>query len=304
MTQPKRYLSAKWHDTGIATFQRLNLWLCIILLIVSAEKVLAQDAIETAAPTVFPSFRYVDPSITATGNKPLADKFTLLADSDFAPWSFLGENGQVQGISVDLASAACAEAGLNCEISPTEFSGLLQKLRSGQAQAVISGFKLDAAVASEFALSKPYFRSLGRFAVRAGSPLAAPDIRTLAGRRIGYRSNTAHARFLENFYSRSALTPFDTSDAMLEALRTGQVDAVFGDAVQLSFWLKGNASRGCCGFLGKAFVHRDTFSRSLSFIISRDKPELRIKLDAALDQLEAKGITAEIFARYLPASIW
>ena len=303
MTQPRRQNSAKWYKKDSTTFQRLNLWLCTILLIANVGSAFGQDASEAKLPTVFPGFRYVDPMGTVA-LQPLSGKFILLADTDFAPWSFLGEDGRLIGISVELAAQACAEAGLSCEIRPSDFASLLSKLRTGEAQGVISGFKLDSAIAKEFALTKPYFHSLGRFAVRTGSPLAAPDIRSLAGRRIGFRANTAHARFLETFYSRSALTPFDTSDSMLEALRTGQVDTIFGDAVQLSFWLRGNASRGCCGFLGKAFVHRETFSRSLSFITRRDKPELRDRLDAALDQMENKGTTAEIFARYLPASVW
>ncbi len=303
MTQLRRQATAKWREKMIATFQRLNLRSCVVLLVVLTGMASAKGANEADNSTVFPGFRYVDPTAT-NRSQPLAEKFVLLADADFAPWSFLGEDGLLKGVSVDLAMQACAEAGLSCEIRSSDFAGLLPKLRSGEAQGIISGFKLDAAVAAEFALTKPYFRSLGRFAVRSGSSLAAPDIRTLAGRRIGFRTNTAHARFLETYYGRSALIPFDTSNAMLEALRTGQVDAVFSDAVQLSFWLKGNASRGCCGFLGKAFVHRETFSRSLSFITRRDKPELRNRLNAALDQMESNGATAEIFARYLPASVW
>ena len=303
MTQPKRQNKAKWYKQSSATFQRLNLWLCTILLIASSSVAFGQDLNGSQISTVFPGFRHVDPTTVAPA-RGTSGTFVLLADTDFAPWSFLGEDQQLKGISVELATAACAEAGLSCELRTSDFASLLPKIRSGEAQAIISGFKLDAKVAEEFALTKPYFRSLGRFAVRTGSPLAATDIRTMAGRRIGFRANTAHARFLETYYSRSALTSFDNSQAMLDALRTGQVDAVFSDAIQLSFWLKGNASRGCCSFLGKAFVHPETFSRSLSFITRRDKPELRNRLDAALDQLETKGITAEIFARYLPASVW
>lgn len=303
MTQPQRQKTAKWYRRPIATLQRLNLWLYTILSIVAAGIAVGQSVSEPNIPTAFPGFRYVDP--TAAEAAPLlSGQAILLADTDFAPWSFLAEDGQLKGISVELAIQACAEAGLSCEIRPTDFAKLLPMLRSGEAQGVVSGLKLDAAIATEFATTKPYFSSLGRFVIRNGSPLAAPDIRTLAGRRIGFRANTEHARFLETYYSRSALTPFDTSVAMLEALRTGQVDAVFGDAIQLSFWLKGSASRGCCGFLGKAFVNRETFSRSLGFVTRRDRPELRTRLDAALDQMEIKGTTAEIFSRYVPVSVW
>lgn len=253
--------------------------------------------------TAFPGFRHVDPDRLESASQTTA-AVTLAADADFAPWSFQGEDGTLKGIAVDLAQQACLEAQITCSLQPVAFADLLPALKNGKVQGLVSGPKTDAAMAAEFALTRPFFQTLGRFVVRNGSSLAGPDIRSLAGRRIGFRANSQHARFLETFYGRSALTPFDDGNAMLEALRTGQVDTVFGDAVQLSYWLKGEASKGCCVFLGKAFVHRDTFSRSLTFVLRRDAPDLRAKLDAALDKMESNGTTAEIFARYLPASVW
>jgi polar amino acid transport system substrate-binding protein len=300
MIKPQQTQTAKWWVKAIATCQRLNLWRALLLLVAISHAALAQDVKQT----VFPGFRYVDP--TSLEVRPASGgTIVLLADEDFAPWSFLGADGKLKGISVEVAAQACTTAGLTCELRALPFAGLLPAVRqTAGAQGIVSGLKLDAQIATEFAVTRPYFYTLGRFAIRTGSSLAAPDIRTLAGRRIGFRANTAHARFLETYYARSALTPFDTTDAMLEALRTGQVDAVFGDALQMSFWLSGQASRGCCSFLGKAFVHRDTFSRSLSFVLRRDDPQWRARLDAALDQMESKGAIAEIFARYVPASLW
>jgi polar amino acid transport system substrate-binding protein len=282
-----------------ATTWRLNLWVLTILLVVFSQTFEAS----AQSDAVFPGFRHVDP-FHGEASQPQTTQVVLLADADFAPWSFVGEDGALQGISVEIARSACADAGLTCDIQAAAFAELLPKLKKGEAQAIITGLKRDAALASEFALTRPYFQSLARFAVRNGSPLSAPDIRTLAGRKLGYRANTTHARFLEKFYNRSALTPFETQDQMQEALRTGLVDAIFSDAVLLSYWLGGSASKGCCTFLGKAFLHRDSFSRGLGFVVRRDDPALRQRFDDALDRLESKGDVAKIFARYLPASVW
>jgi polar amino acid transport system substrate-binding protein len=282
-----------------ATSRQLNLWLFFTLLVAC---VIPAHATESGY-SAFPGFRHVDPDAFETTAQPTTT-VTLQADADFAPWSFQAEDGILRGIAVDLATQACAEAQLTCSFQASTFADLLPALRAGQVQGLVSGPKLDEATASEFALTRPFFHTLGRFVVRAGSSLPAPDIRSLAGRRVGFRANTQHARFLETYYNRSALTAFDDTNAMLEALRTGQIDTAFGDAVQLSFWLKGATSRGCCSFLGKAFVDRETFSRSMVFVLRRDVPALRAKLDAALDRLEATGATAEILARYLPASVW
>jgi polar amino acid transport system substrate-binding protein len=292
-------LTAKASRNRSATWWRLNLLSCVLLLVAFWQPSFAENPKSGG----FPSFRHVDLAATLAETSS-GGAITLLADDDFAPWSFRGADGRFQGVSVELAQQACAEAGYTCEIRPAAFATILTALEKADAQGVVSGPKLDAALASKFALTRPYFQSLGRFVIRTGSPLSTPDIRSLAGRRIGFRNNSAHGKFLETFYGRSALIPFETQDSMLEALRTGQVDVIFGDAVQLSFWLQGSASRGCCSFLGKAFMDRASFTRSLSFILRRDDPKLRINLDTALDRLESKGAIAAIFARYLPASLW
>jgi polar amino acid transport system substrate-binding protein len=277
---------------------------CVALLCLVVGSIFAVPAVaQTKAATGFPSFRHVDP-VQNPLPAPDAKKIVLLADGDFAPWSFIGPDGALRGISVDLALAACTEAGLICEVQSLPFQDLLPKLRAGQGQAIITGLKRDDKLAQEFALTRPYFQSLARFAVKNASPLTAPDIRTMAGRKLGFRKDSSHARFVEKFYSRSALTPFDTQEAMLNALRDGTVDAIFADAVQLSYWMAAESAQKCCSFLGKAFMHRETFTRGLGFVVKRDDPQLRQRFDEALDRLESKGTTADIFAVYLPASVW
>jgi polar amino acid transport system substrate-binding protein len=291
--------TAKDCESSGATLWRLKLIASTLLLVVNCSISTAQELKQPS----FPGFRHVD-SAGLEASHPTGGSAILLADEDFAPWSFVDAQGNFKGIAVELAQQACAEVLMTCDVRPLAFAKLQTAVRSGEAQGIVAGPKLEAGTAEEFAVTRPFFQTLGRFAVRTGSPLSAPDIRTLAGRRIGFLANSAHARFLEAHYARSALMPFETNGVMLEALRTGQVDAIFGDAVQVSFWLGGKASRGCCAFLGKAFVDRATFTRSMMFMLKKDDPKLRQKLDDALDRLEANGATAEIFSRYIPTSVW
>jgi polar amino acid transport system substrate-binding protein len=100
------------------------------------------------------------------------------------------------------------------------------------------------------------------------------------------------------------LQPFDTLDGALEALRTGALDAVFGDSISIAYWLSGTNSRKCCQTLGKSFIDRETFSRELVYLTPAGQENLRDIFDAALDELEEKGETARIFTSYLPGPVW
>jgi polar amino acid transport system substrate-binding protein len=228
----------------------------------------------------------------------------LLADTEFAPYAFQSAEGMAAGLAVDAGLAACAEIKLTCVVVPKATPDLAAALAAGEGDVIITGLKLDAAVLEKSRMTRPWFRSLGRFAVRTGSPLAGPDIRTLAGRRVGFVTGTSHAAFLATHYSRSALTGFATEAEMFEALRTGGLDAAFSDGLRVAFYINGLASRQCCEVLGGAFVDSESFTRPLSFLVRRDEDGLRAALDFALDRLQEKGVTSAIFARYLPDAIW
>jgi polar amino acid transport system substrate-binding protein len=272
--------------------------LALLLALTFKPEGLAQEQVN-----LFPQFRTW--SLTDQDNKPGAPgKVTLLADQDFAPWSFAGADGKAQGLAVDLALSACAEIAADCNVRQVPFVDLLPSLSRGEGDMIITGLRLTHDMVLKDQMTRPYFVSMGRFVMRQGSPLSAPDAKSLAGRKIGHVRGTSHEIFIQAHYSRSELLAYDDAKGMLEALRTGQIDAAFGDAMALAFWLKGDLSRQCCVSLGRSFVDRTTFSRSLSFLAKRDERKLAEAFDYALDRLEEKKITADIFTRYLPERLW
>jgi polar amino acid transport system substrate-binding protein len=297
MTAPMFFL-AKRVTGRIATLARgFLLWFALVL--VESVPVGAQ---EVAAPGL-PLFRHIDgaaksPSAIAQRN------IRLLTDRDFPPFSYETPEGKTAGVSVDLALAACMELKAICVVIAKPFNELLPSLINNEGDVIVSGLRIDAALLKKATMTRPYFWSLGRFAVRVGSQLRGSDIRNLAGKRIGYVANSSHGAWLEKYYSRSTLTAFPNETEMNEALRTGALDVSFGDGLRLIYWLAGSASRGCCKPLDGAFVDRQFFSRNLSFLTRRDDQDMVKAFDYALDRLQEKGISAKVFARYLPSGLW
>ena len=247
-----------------------------------------------ATPETFPHFRHVDPLAAMPNEKP-AGVITLLTDDDFAPFSYKDAKGAIIGIAVDMALQACAEVKLSCQLKPMGFADLMPALARGEGDVIISGLRPTTALMEKTRMTRPYFFSFGRFLMRVGMPFETPDIRSLAGRRIGFVKGTAHQAFLEKYYERSALTPFATEAELFESLRTGKLDAVFTDSLRAGFWLHGTASRNCCVALGGGFVEDATITRGLAFFTGQNRELLREYFDFALDRLDEKGEAAKIF---------
>ncbi len=115
---------------------------------------------------------------------------------------------------------------------------------------------------------------------------------------------TSHEAWLKAYFTGSEIVPFDTPAAAQEALRTGGVDAIFGDNLQIIYWVSGEASRNCCRLLDGAFTDADFFSRNIAYFVRNDRPDLRAALDYGLDQLQIKGTTDAMFNRYVPLPPW
>lgn len=265
------------------------------------QLVIAICAISTASAqdVTFPRFRHVDAGAVAP-LETLSGPVRLLTDQDFAPFSYVNAAGQPVGLSVEMAQKACFEIHLTCEIKAVAFADLVPALLRGDGDAVISGVRTTPALLEKVILTRPYFFSSGQFITRVGMPFDIPDIRTLAGRRVGFVKGTSHEVFLQHYYDRSALTPFPTETEMLESLRTGKLDVAFTDSIHAAYWLKGTSSRQCCVTLGKALMDRATFTRGLAFLIRQDHETLREYFDYALDQVEENGEARKIMSRYMP----
>lgn len=274
----------------------LRLFLAVASLSVVAQAQDAKPAYEV------PQFRTVEDQPLPKLPPDLQVK--LIADADFAPYSFLSRTNSPTGLSVELAIAACERARINCTVETKPYAEILPALARGEADVAVTGPRLDEATLTAARMTRPYFRIMGRFAVPKTSTLTTADAEGLAGRRIGVVKDTVHARWLTAYYGASRITPFDDLAAAGAALAAGDVDAVFGDNLQVIYWVAGEAAADCCRLLGGAYSDFDYFSRNLAFLIRRDRPELARAFDYGLDKAQADGATAKIIRTYVPLDPW
>lgn len=286
-------------------------YLFALAALIGASEPISVAAQTTAEPAAsdegrafpVPSFRHLDPT------QPVPDlravkTIRFLTDDDFPPFSYREADGELTGFNVALARALCAELRLTCEFIPTPWEDLIPALERGAGDAILAGLKIADATVESVDFTRPYYRSLARFAVRAESPLADADLRSLAGKRVGVLAGTAHEAYLAANFDRSNIRPFPEEGEAREALRSGRIDALFDDATRHMFWLSAEESRGCCEFAKGAYVAPDYFSRPMAVAVKDGEDTLREVLDYGLDRLQSSGAYAEVYRRFFPMSPW
>lgn len=228
----------------------------------------------------------------------------FLTTSDFPPFNFYDEDGVLTGFNIDLARAICLELDVTCEIDVKPWEDLLPALKRQEGDAVIASHIVTAQVLSDFDFTDRYFHTPGRFAGRRDATDLEATPEALSGRRIGVASDTSHEAFVRQFFRGSQIVTFRDADAPRDALKKGEIDVMFGDAISLSFWLNGTASNQCCEFKGDAFLEPKFFGDGVAIAVAKGDRQLKADLDAALKQVRTGGRFVELVTRYFPFRVY
>lgn len=228
----------------------------------------------------------------------------FLTAPDHPPFNFLNAQNELTGFNVELVQAACLELSLRCTIQARGFDTLLPAIRDKQADAAIAGLALTPALRRDMDVGDVYLHNPARFVVRRASEAFATDGEGLRGKNIGVVTGSAHAAFLSFYYKASNLKPYPTAQLARDALKKGEVEAVFGDAVSLSFWINGTASDNCCTFRGGAFDESRFFGEGYAIVFRNGASALRQAFDHALLRLAERGVYSEIYLRWFPISLY
>ncbi|GAA3842644.1 transporter substrate-binding domain-containing protein [[Pseudomonas] carboxydohydrogena] len=265
---------------------------------------MAQPAVKSAvaaAPQAVPGFW--DPR--RRPDRPDLSRITMirfLTETDYPPFDFTGSDGNPAGFNVDFARALCEEIKVPCTIQMRRFESLVDAINTGRGDAVIASIAMTPDIRTKLDFTDPYYRAPARFVSRAGEVLADVRPENLTGKKVGVISGSAHEAYLKAFFTDALAVGFPSEDAMRSALRRGEVDLIFGDAISLGFWINGTDSAECCAFSGGPFVESRYFGEGIGIGVRKGNDVLRQALNWAMFRVWEKGRYTDLWLRYFSVS--
>jgi polar amino acid transport system substrate-binding protein len=261
----------------------------------------AQSAPSAGAPVAIPGFW--DPK--RRPERPDLSRITVirfLTEVDYPPFNYAGPDGNPIGFNVDLARLICEELKVQCTVQMRRFDTLITALAENRGDAVMASIAVTPDMRRLADFSDPYYRTPARFVTRRDSPMNDVRPERLEGKEIAVVAGTAHEAYLKSLFTEADLRSYPSSEQAREALRRGDVDLLFGDAISLAFWLNGTDSQNCCAFRGGPFIESRYFGEGIGIAVKRGNDTLRQALNWSLFRLWERGRFSDLWLRYFPIS--
>ena len=148
-------------------------------------------------------------------------------------------------------------------------------------------------------LSRRYYLSPGAFIAAKGAPFDGPPA-LLRGKKIGVQKDSSHADWVDKSFRRSAqIKRYGTLQEALAALVAEEVDAVFGDKVQLWLWSQKPEGK-CCEIVGQDIKDNQTLGLGIAAGTRKEDSKLRDALNKAFGEMLADGTYKKINDKYFP----
>lgn len=233
---------------------------------------------------------------------PPAFKLTVATWGSYPPFNYLDRKGLPAGFEMDLAQEICQRIKAECEFVAAKWDDLIPGLIDKKFDIVMASLEVTPERRRRLGMSRRYYLSPGAFIAAKGAPFDGPPS-LLRNKRIGVQKDSTHADWIDKSFRRSAqIKRYATVADELQALAKGEVDAVFGDKVQLWVWSQKPEGQ-CCELVGQDIKDTQTLGIGVAAGIRREDVKLREAFNKALGEIIADGTYKKLDAKYFPFSL-
>ncbi|MFD4527254.1 basic amino acid ABC transporter substrate-binding protein [Streptomyces sp. NPDC058470] len=201
-------------------------------------------------------------------------------------------DGKVQGFDVSLIDLVAKDLGVKQEFIDTPFENFKTGafLNSGECDLAAAGMTITDERKKNVDFSDPYFDATQAVLVDKKSGITS--FADLKGKKVGTQAQTTG----EDYATSHGIDPvsFESSDAVLNGLRTGQVQAVIIDYPVVQGWLKDKAN-------ADAFQVADNINtgEQYGFSVKKGNTALLDAINKALTDAKADGTYKTLYEKWI-----
>jgi len=238
-------------------------------------------------------------SITAPASIASAGTLVFCSDITYPPEeSYKTGTTTPEGSDIDIGTYIAQKMGVQARFDNTGFDGIIAALLAKKCDAVISGMN-DTPERRKQVAFVDYLKVGQSFMVKSGNPENITGLASLAGKAASVETGTTNKDYLDaqskklQAQGKKAIKvvtfPKDTDAA--NALKTGKVDAYFGDAPVVAYYIEKDPSSFSIGGTPVNPI-------SIGIAIRKSDTELQSAVKQAVTAAYADGTMDKILTRW------
>ncbi|WP_330283996.1 transporter substrate-binding domain-containing protein [Streptomyces sp. NBC_00588] len=202
-------------------------------------------------------------------------------------------NGKVQGFDVSMIDLVAKDLGVRQQILDTPFENFKTGafLNSGECDLAAAGMTITAERKKNVDFSDPYFDATQALMVGKDSGITSLADAKAKKVKLGAQAQTTG----EDYAKSQGFDPvsFESSDAVLNGLRTGQVKAVVIDYPVVQGWLKdkANAAYKVAGQINTG--------EQYGFTVKKGNTKLLAAVNKAIKDAKADGTYKKLYEKWI-----
>ena len=226
-----------------------------------------------------------------------AGKLHMSTNAEFPPYEMLDDAGNPIGIDVEVAAAIANKLGLELVVDDMGFDAALLAVQNGQSDIAMAGITVSEDRLAKMDFTDSYATGVQVVIVKEGSDVTMDNLgEKMIGTQMGttgyiYASDTPD----NGGYGEDHVIGYETGAVAVQALVSGQVDAVIIDNLPAQSYVEANAAAGLT-ILEGTWVEED-----YAIALQKGNTELMAAVNGALNELKADGTFQGIVDRYITA---
>lgn len=222
----------------------------------------------------------------------------------YPPFFSPDASGNWTGWEVEIINAICAEAKLECALTPIPWDGLIPALTSKKIDAIMNSMSITEERKKSIDFSDKYYNT--------PTAVIGPKDQTfdatpagLKGKIIGVQVSTTHAAYVKKHFADAAeIKEYQTQDEANQDLAAGRIDATQADSIALDAFLKSDQGKACCDLKGMVAEDLEILGPGVGAGLRKEDAELKGKINAAIKAIRDNGTYETITKKYFDFDIY
>lgn len=226
-----------------------------------------------------------------TGAVHAQDSYNVALDGTFAPHAMPKLGGGIEGFNVDLANIIGERLGVEMNITPTQWSGLLPALQAGTYDFIVAPTTITEERAENLLFSEGYLDTDYQFVVKKGAD-EVTDLSQFKDKTIAVNKGSVYDSWARELADEIGWTveSYGTNADAVQAVMSGRADANVAGNTNSQWVVKKNPQ------LDLSYLH--STGRVWGMPFRKDDVETRNKVEAVIECMKKDGTIAELSEKW------